>query len=171
MGRDIGWLAVGLATLLGLAIAAALADARASSAITQGVLYVAVVVAVYLDHTDPNLPQLFEFAKLVLFPVLALAVAIRLRLSRERRFEVTPLDLLVIFVALALPNLPGLQRCAEQPRAERGQAGGAVLRARDAVESLGADARVAVARGVGVSGGAGGAGVGRGVDRESWLDR
>jgi UDP-GlcNAc:undecaprenyl-phosphate GlcNAc-1-phosphate transferase len=107
VGRDIGWLAVGLATLLGLAILQR-SPMRGVDAITQGVLYVAVVIAVYLDHTDPDLPKLFVFAKLALFPVLALAVAIRFRLSRERRFEVTPLDLLVIFVALTLPNLPGL---------------------------------------------------------------
>jgi hypothetical protein len=44
-----------------------------------------------------------------LFGLLTLAVVLRLRLSRERRFEVTPPDLLVIFVALALPNLPGLR--------------------------------------------------------------
>ena len=107
VGRDIGWLAVGLATVLGSPSCSA-RRCGAWTAITQGVLYVAVVIAVYLDHTDPDLPKLFVFAKLALFPVLALAVAIRFRLSRERRFEVTPLDLLVIFVALALPNLPGL---------------------------------------------------------------
>ena len=56
-----------------------------------------------------DLPELFKYAKLAIFPVLTLAVVLRLRLSRERRFEVTPLDLLVIFVALALPNLPGLR--------------------------------------------------------------
>jgi UDP-GlcNAc:undecaprenyl-phosphate/decaprenyl-phosphate GlcNAc-1-phosphate transferase len=108
VGRDIGWLAVGLATLLGLAILQR-SPMPGVGAITQGVLYVAVVIAVFLDHTDPNLPKLFGFAKLAIFPVLALAVAIRFRLSRERRFEVTPLDLLVIFVALTLPNLPGLR--------------------------------------------------------------
>jgi UDP-GlcNAc:undecaprenyl-phosphate GlcNAc-1-phosphate transferase len=108
VGRDIGWLAVGLATLLGLVILQR-SPMRGVDALTQGALYVAVVIAVYLDHTDPDLPKLFTFAKLALFPMLALAVAIRFRLSRERRFEVTPLDLLVIFVALTLPNLPGLR--------------------------------------------------------------
>ncbi len=31
-----------------------------------------------------------------------------IRLSAQRRFEATPLDLLLIFGALALPNLPGV---------------------------------------------------------------
>jgi len=35
-------------------------------------------------------------------------VVVRIRLSRERRFAVTTLDVLVVFVALVLPNLPGL---------------------------------------------------------------
>jgi hypothetical protein len=32
-----------------------------------------------------------------------------MRLSGSRRFEATPLDLLLIFGALALPNLPGIE--------------------------------------------------------------
>ena len=55
-----------------------------------------------LEHLDPRVLAAGQKQR------LALAVAIRFRLSRERRFEVTPLDLLVIFVALTLPNLPGL---------------------------------------------------------------
>ena len=35
-----------------------------------------------------------------------------MRLSGSRRFEATPLDLLLIFGALALPNLPGLAGAA-----------------------------------------------------------
>ncbi len=108
IGRDIGWLAVGLCTVLGLALLQR-SEMPGMTAITQGTLYVAVVMAVYLDHFDADAPALFKYAKLTLFPLLVVAVALRFRFSRERRFEVTPLDLLVIFVALALPNLPGLR--------------------------------------------------------------
>ena len=108
IGKDIGWLAVGLCAVLGLAVLQR-SEMPGIAAVTQGALYVAVVMAVYLDHVAADLPELFEYAKLAIFPVLTLAVVLRLRLSRERRFEVTPLDLLVIFVALALPNLPGLR--------------------------------------------------------------
>jgi len=94
--------------VLGLAILQR-SEMPGMAAITQGALFVAMVMAVYLDHVDPTPLSLFAAAKFVLFPVLAIAVALRFRLSRERRFEVTPLDLLVIFVALALPNLPGLR--------------------------------------------------------------
>lgn len=108
VGRDIGWLAAGLCVLLGFAMLQR-PDAPGMTAVSQGALYVAVVIAVYLDHIEPDMPKWFVFAKLAVFPVLTLAVVLRLRLSRERRFEVTPLDLLVIFVALAIPNLPGLR--------------------------------------------------------------
>jgi hypothetical protein len=40
---------------------------------------------------------------------MALAIVIRMRTTRWRRFEVTTLDVLVVFIALVLPNLPGLQ--------------------------------------------------------------
>jgi UDP-GlcNAc:undecaprenyl-phosphate/decaprenyl-phosphate GlcNAc-1-phosphate transferase len=32
---------------------------------------------------------------------------LRLRLTKDRRFELTPLDLIVLFVALVVPSLPG----------------------------------------------------------------
>ena len=108
VGRDIGWLAVSLCTVLGLAMLQR-SEMPGMSAVTQGALYVAVVIAVYLDHIELEPVGLFVFAKKALFPLLTTVVLLRLRLSRERRFAVTPLDLLVIFVALALPNLPGLR--------------------------------------------------------------
>jgi len=39
--------------------------------------------------------------------VAALATALRLRLYNDRRFQVTPLDLIVLFMALVVPSLPG----------------------------------------------------------------
>jgi len=109
VGRDIAWLAAGLATILllaGLRLAPLFVGVER---IAHGAIFVAMVVAVYLDHVEPNKVPLFTAAKWVLFPVLAAAVVIRMRTTRERRFEVTTLDVLVVFVALVLPNLPGLQ--------------------------------------------------------------
>ena len=84
----------------------------------------------------------------------------RMRLSRERRFEVTPLDLLVIFVALALPNLPGLRGAPSN----LGLSVAKLVVLFYAVEMLpvtrSGRARGCGGRGAGVSGGAGGAGVG-----------
>jgi UDP-GlcNAc:undecaprenyl-phosphate GlcNAc-1-phosphate transferase len=104
---DIGWLAA--LCLLALALGALWRrSAFAETWLVRGALYVAVMVAVYLDHRMITSVPLLQAAKWVFLPVLALAVAVSIRLSGSRRFEATPLDLLLIFGALALPNLPGL---------------------------------------------------------------
>jgi hypothetical protein len=43
-----------------------------------------------------------------LFAVLALAVLVWVGFSYGKRFEVTPLDVLVLAAALVVPNLPGV---------------------------------------------------------------
>jgi UDP-GlcNAc:undecaprenyl-phosphate GlcNAc-1-phosphate transferase len=105
---DIGWL--GALGLLALGLGALWRQsAFAATWLVRGALYVAVMVAVYLDHvTTMHAPPPLRAAKWVFLPLLALAVAVAMRLSGSRRFEATPLDLLLIFGALALPNLPGL---------------------------------------------------------------
>jgi hypothetical protein len=37
----------------------------------------------------------------------AVGTAVRLRLHNDRRFQLTPLDLIVLFMALVVPSLPG----------------------------------------------------------------
>ena len=69
-------------------------------------LYVSAVVAVYLDNHSANSAGLHVF-KLLLFLLLAVAIVLRLRWSADRQFTVNPLDLLVVFMAIAVPNLPG----------------------------------------------------------------
>jgi UDP-GlcNAc:undecaprenyl-phosphate GlcNAc-1-phosphate transferase len=76
--------------------------------LAHGALYVAVMVAVYLDYRAMMSVPLLQAAKWAFLPVLALSVIIARRASGPRRFEATPLDLLLIFGALALPNLPGV---------------------------------------------------------------
>ena len=75
----------------------------------RATLYVAAVVAVYLDHGTPTRPWPMTATQWLVVPLLAASTVTALRLSGDRRFETTPLDLLLIFGALALPNLPGLE--------------------------------------------------------------
>jgi UDP-GlcNAc:undecaprenyl-phosphate GlcNAc-1-phosphate transferase len=108
ISRDVAWLAVGITAVL------LLSGLRASHGagwerLAHGAVFVAMVVTVYLDHIEPEQLRLFVLAKWLLFPAIALAVVIRMRTTRWRRFEVTTLDVLVVFMALVLPNLPGLQ--------------------------------------------------------------
>jgi UDP-GlcNAc:undecaprenyl-phosphate GlcNAc-1-phosphate transferase len=105
--RDIGWLAV-LCLLLLTVGALWRRSPFAQTWLMRGALYIAVMVAVYLDHQRVMDASMLLLAKWVFLPLLALSVAISMRLSAHRRFEATPLDLLLIFGALALPNLPGL---------------------------------------------------------------
>ncbi len=103
---DIGWLALGVAVTLTLT---AFPPVRSVGIewVAQAALYVAVVVAVYMDQQTARFLPVFHMVKWGVFPLLILAVIVRTRLDGQRRFQVTPFDVLLILVALMMPNLPG----------------------------------------------------------------
>jgi hypothetical protein len=73
----------------------------------KGALYVGTVIIVYLDiqfRGEGGFLQAYEAAVL---GALAANVALMLGLTAGSNFKVTPLDGIVVFGALALPNLPG----------------------------------------------------------------
>ena len=103
---DVRWLAIGLAVVLLGCILLRKAIPQVE-ALEKAALYLSAVLIVYLDEwLRAGVPQLRDW-NWILFPLLAASVAIRIRLSTDRRFAVTPLDLLVILLAVVLPNLPG----------------------------------------------------------------
>ena len=107
MPADIGWL--GALGLLALALGALWPKPTSAARwLVRGALYVAVMAAVYLDHITTTHAAALQAAMWAFLPLLAIAVALSMRLSGSRRFEATPLDVLLIFGALALPNLPGI---------------------------------------------------------------
>lgn len=69
--------------------------------------YVSVVLLVYLDQTMPQKAALLTTLSWTCIGITGVAALVRFWLSPTRRFELTTLDLIVIFVALVLPNLPG----------------------------------------------------------------
>ena len=77
------------------------------SLMDKAALYVTATVLVYLDALVLPANRLESVLSWVAVSVAALATAIRLRLFNDRRFELTPLDLIVLFMALVVPNLPG----------------------------------------------------------------
>lgn len=82
-------------------------DGTQAGWLERAALYVSALIAVSLDRPG-FLSQDLKFAiELVIFVTLAVAIVIRLQLSADRRFRVTPLDVLVLLIAIALPNLPG----------------------------------------------------------------
>lgn len=101
---DVGWLALVLAVATILTLAAA-RRGPARDWLAHAVLYVGAVLIVYIDVTaSPPLPGPIALAGIAVF---AGAVMLCFQLAGVRRFRLTTLDVLVIFVALALPNLPG----------------------------------------------------------------
>lgn len=71
----------------------------------KAILYVTTAVLVYLDIAVLPEHRLFAALGWVAIVVAALGTALRLRLSPDRRFVLTPLDLIVLFVALVIPSL------------------------------------------------------------------
>jgi UDP-GlcNAc:undecaprenyl-phosphate/decaprenyl-phosphate GlcNAc-1-phosphate transferase len=69
--------------------------------------YISVVLLVYLDQTTHDKAPLMMTVSWLLIGITGAAALLRFWLSPTRRFEVTTLDLLVLFIALVLPNLPG----------------------------------------------------------------
>ncbi len=101
---DVGWLTAVLAAVLLVAVGASLLR-PVPAWLMQGALYVGAVAVVYLQVTaTPDWPVQLEMP---LLGLLVGSVMLSFRLTLGRRFTLTPLDFLVVFVALALPNLPG----------------------------------------------------------------
>lgn len=67
--------------------------------------YISVVLLVYLDQTMPQKPLLLTTLSWTCVGITGAAALVRFWLSQTRRFELTTLDLIVLFVALVLPSL------------------------------------------------------------------
>lgn len=77
-----------------------------TGAMSRAALYVAVVMAAYLNH-EGGVWRLAPLVQWIGFGVLVLCIVLRFRLASDRRFRITPLDVLVVLAALIVPNLPG----------------------------------------------------------------
>jgi UDP-GlcNAc:undecaprenyl-phosphate GlcNAc-1-phosphate transferase len=104
---DIGGLAMALLILLVVALAFGWFAPR-NDWLARVVLYVGAAMAVYLDHVTAEKVEALQQVKWLSLPLLVASVAVRIRLSTERRFNVTALDVLIMFAAAVVPLLPGL---------------------------------------------------------------
>jgi len=73
----------------------------------RAALYTSVLIAVYLDRTGAIAPEVQYVLECIIFGLMITGIVIRMLLKTERRFRITPLDVLVLIAALALPNFPG----------------------------------------------------------------
>jgi UDP-GlcNAc:undecaprenyl-phosphate/decaprenyl-phosphate GlcNAc-1-phosphate transferase len=78
------------------------------SFVEKAVLYVTATILVYLDATISSEDRLISVLTWFALSVATMGTAVRLRLQNDRRFQVTPLDLIVLFMALVVPSLPGV---------------------------------------------------------------
>jgi UDP-GlcNAc:undecaprenyl-phosphate GlcNAc-1-phosphate transferase len=77
------------------------------STVEKSAIYITAAVLVYLDSTITHNRPVLAVAIWAAILTMAAGTVLRLRLSNDRRFELTPLDLIVLFVALVIPSLPG----------------------------------------------------------------
>jgi UDP-GlcNAc:undecaprenyl-phosphate GlcNAc-1-phosphate transferase len=75
--------------------------------VEKAALYVTATLLVYLDAVLLPENHILSVLGWVAVTVAAAATAVRLRLFNDRRFQLTPLDLIVLFMALVVPSLPG----------------------------------------------------------------
>ncbi len=73
--------------------------------IEKAVIYIVSVMAVYLLPVNQSGLDNYNLFNM-LFLILAMAFALRVRFSNERTFQVTTLDYLVIILVIIVPNLP-----------------------------------------------------------------
>jgi UDP-GlcNAc:undecaprenyl-phosphate GlcNAc-1-phosphate transferase len=95
-----------IVALLGVVVAfSAVLRGAPLNLIEKAALYVTATALVYLDTVvlPPN--RLFSALGWAAIAVAAVATAVRLRLYNDRRFLLTPLDLIVLFMALVVPSL------------------------------------------------------------------
>jgi UDP-GlcNAc:undecaprenyl-phosphate/decaprenyl-phosphate GlcNAc-1-phosphate transferase len=104
-GRDLGVMSLAMLVVL-LALSSWRAE-RSLRWFERAAAYVSVVLLVYLDQTTPNKPILLTELSWAIIAVIGVAALVGFWVSRRGSFELTTLDLIVIFVALVLPNLPG----------------------------------------------------------------
>jgi UDP-GlcNAc:undecaprenyl-phosphate/decaprenyl-phosphate GlcNAc-1-phosphate transferase len=105
VGADLGLMCLGM--LIVLLLLNTWKAQRSLQWFERAAMYVSVVLLVYLDQTMPNKPLLLMTLSWTCVGITGAAALVRFWMSTTRRFELTTLDLIVLFIALVLPNLPG----------------------------------------------------------------
>lgn len=104
--QDISWVALGLLVLLLSPLL--LRRGGTLSRLEQVAIYSTCTLVVYLLAMYPGaLGNAGGYIDAALV-VLAVAMLVGIRFTRNNAFQVTPMDFLVLFIALVVPNLPGI---------------------------------------------------------------
>lgn len=81
---------------------------RISSLVVRGGLYVGSTFVMYLSEQPAASTDIFSPIH-IFFVGLAFLVALTIRFNSEHRFQTTPLDYLMVFLAVMVPALPEMQ--------------------------------------------------------------
>jgi hypothetical protein len=101
---DVRWLLTGM---LAIVLAwLALLRTKPLSTVEKGALYITATILVYLDHSRNSADSPMNKAVWASILLMAAGTLLRMRLASDRRFALSPLDLIVLFVALVVPSLP-----------------------------------------------------------------
>lgn len=104
--KDLAFLALGCFILL---LIAHVAFPHDSPFTTRVGLYIGTTFMVYLaERVTDSTAWVLSIGLILFYIVLAALVLVTIRFQPENRFHVTPLDYLMVFFALVIPNLPEL---------------------------------------------------------------
>lgn len=103
---DLVWLAGGLMSLL--ALWWWWWCGQPINWLERGGIYLAAALTLYLAQRA-GAAGLWMILSDIYFALLAVTVVIAFRCARDQRFVATPLDFLVVFLAVVLPQVPGLE--------------------------------------------------------------
>ncbi len=97
-----------LIVLLGVTcVLLAILRAKPLNIVEKAAFYITAAALVYLDSVVLPDQRMFSYLGWAAMGIAAVGTMTRLRLSPDRRFVLTPLDLIILFAALVVPSLSG----------------------------------------------------------------
>jgi UDP-GlcNAc:undecaprenyl-phosphate GlcNAc-1-phosphate transferase len=105
LGLDVRLLLIALLAIT--VVWLAILRGKPLSTIEKAAMYITATVLVYLDSVVLHDRHRLAILTWVAIVTMAVGTVLRFRLSKDRQFELTPLDLIVLFVALVVPSLSG----------------------------------------------------------------
>lgn len=105
LSNDVQMLLLALLGVTGILLA--VLRAKPFNIVEKAALYITAAVLVYLDCLVLPPQRPFSALGWAAIGLATVGTIVRLRLSPDRRFVLTPLDLIVLFVALVVPSLIG----------------------------------------------------------------
>jgi len=98
-------MAVLAAALICIMLMASMLKMKAADMLEKAVVYIVSVMSMYLMLSSDYELDVNNIIN-ILFFVMAVAFALRVRFSTDKTFQITPLDYLVILLVIIVPNLP-----------------------------------------------------------------